>query len=106
VGDEGQFDIDTTSEPVRVVCTDTLKSIQRQARYLLKQKYFNDVLANAVPTKSHVPNLTNAQWKALVNMWSSPEHRTSTCHYHIFMYSYIVLYLISYKSSYYCKGEV
>jgi hypothetical protein len=66
-----------------------LKSIQRQARYRLKQKYLNVVPANAVPTKSLVPNLTDAQWKALVNMWS-------TCHYHIFMYLYIVLNLISY----------
>jgi hypothetical protein len=86
-----------------------LKSIQRQARYFLKQKYFNDVPTNAVPTKSPMPNLTDVQWKALVNMWSSPEHwydKTSTCHCNIFMYLYIVLNLISYASSYYCKGEV
>jgi hypothetical protein len=43
--------------------------------YHLKKKYFNDVPANVVPTKSNVPNLTDSQWKALVNMWSSPEHR-------------------------------
>jgi hypothetical protein len=58
-----------------VACTDMLNSIQIQARHRLKQKYFNDVPANAVPTKYLVPNLTDAQWKALVNMWSSPEHR-------------------------------
>ncbi|KAG2565539.1 hypothetical protein PVAP13_7NG000217, partial [Panicum virgatum] len=62
----GQFDIDTTSEPVIEACRDMLKSIQRQARYRLKQKYFNDVPTNAVPTKSHVTNVTDAQWKALV----------------------------------------
>jgi hypothetical protein len=86
-----------------------LKSTQRQAWYCLEQKYFNDVPANAVPTKSPAPNLTDTQWKALVNMWSSPKHRvcrTSIYHYHIFMYLYIVLNIISYTNSYYCKGEV
>ncbi|KAG2565044.1 hypothetical protein PVAP13_7NG003378 [Panicum virgatum] len=72
---EGQFDNDTTSEPVMAACRDMLKSIPRQARYWLKQKYFNDVPANAVLTKSPATNVTGAQWKALVNMWCTPEYR-------------------------------
>jgi hypothetical protein len=41
-------------------------------------------------------------------MWSSLSigyDRTSTCHYHIFMYLYIVLNIISYTSSYYLKAR-
>jgi hypothetical protein len=44
-----------------------LKSIQIRARCRLKQKYFNDVPTNVVPTESHVTNLSDAQWKDLVN---------------------------------------
>uniref|UniRef100_K3YXR8 Uncharacterized protein n=1 Tax=Setaria italica TaxID=4555 RepID=K3YXR8_SETIT len=37
-----QLDIDTTSEPAIVACTDMLKSQQRQGRYRLKKKFFNN----------------------------------------------------------------
>jgi hypothetical protein len=71
----------------------------------LKQKYFNNVPANAVPTKSHVTNLTDSQWKPLVNMWSSPEHRvwyielqlattTFSCTYILLLILFITRFLL------------
>nr|TKW38517.1 hypothetical protein SEVIR_1G120300v2 [Setaria viridis] len=63
-----QFDIDTTSQPVIEACTDMLKSQQRQGKYRLKKKVFNDVPANEVPTKSPVTNLNDNQWNNLVTM--------------------------------------
>uniref|UniRef100_K3YZQ0 Uncharacterized protein n=1 Tax=Setaria italica TaxID=4555 RepID=K3YZQ0_SETIT len=42
----GQFDIDTTSQP-------------RQGRYRFKKKFFNDIPANEIPTKSHVTTLND-----------------------------------------------
>uniref|UniRef100_K4AK73 Uncharacterized protein n=1 Tax=Setaria italica TaxID=4555 RepID=K4AK73_SETIT len=42
----GQFDIDTTSQHVIEACTDMLKLQQRQRRYRLKKKFFNDLPAH------------------------------------------------------------
>ena len=43
-------------------------------RYRLKQKYFNGVPENEVPTTSPVPYMTNAQWKTLVAKWTDPKN--------------------------------
>ncbi|TVU04029.1 hypothetical protein EJB05_50412, partial [Eragrostis curvula] len=37
-----QFSMDTTSKPVISACADMLKSSQRQMRYKLKKKYFDN----------------------------------------------------------------
>nr|TKW00924.1 hypothetical protein SEVIR_8G145200v2 [Setaria viridis] len=64
-GRVGQFDIDTTSQPVIEARTDMLKSQQRQGRYRLKKKYFNGLAANEVPTKNHVTTMNDDQWNKL-----------------------------------------
>uniref|UniRef100_K4A338 Uncharacterized protein n=1 Tax=Setaria italica TaxID=4555 RepID=K4A338_SETIT len=71
----GQFDIDTTSQPVIEACTDMLKSQQRQGSYRLKKKYFNGLAANEVPTKTPVTTRNDDQWNKLVTMWSSQPYR-------------------------------
>uniref|UniRef100_K3YY62 Uncharacterized protein n=1 Tax=Setaria italica TaxID=4555 RepID=K3YY62_SETIT len=60
-----QFYINTTSPPIIKACTDMLKSGQRQMRYKLKKKYFYDMLANEVATKSPMDTMTNFKWKEL-----------------------------------------
>ncbi|CAN6179104.1 unnamed protein product, partial [Urochloa humidicola] len=41
----------------------------------LKKTYFDDVPANQVRTTSPLKDMTDDQWKALVEMWSSPKHK-------------------------------
>ncbi|KAE8776864.1 hypothetical protein D1007_50447 [Hordeum vulgare] len=41
----------------------------------MKKKYFYTVAANKVSTKSPVPDLTDGEWQALVQMWSTPRHK-------------------------------
>ncbi|KAF8661893.1 hypothetical protein HU200_056853 [Digitaria exilis] len=43
-------------------------------RHMLKKKWFNDVPANKVRTTTPLNSMTDDQWKALVQMWSSPKH--------------------------------
>ncbi|TVU25396.1 hypothetical protein EJB05_27891, partial [Eragrostis curvula] len=57
-----QFFMDTTSKPVISACADMMKCGQRQMRYKLKKKFFNNTPAND-------------QWEALVKLWSSPQHK-------------------------------
>uniref|UniRef100_K4A184 Uncharacterized protein n=1 Tax=Setaria italica TaxID=4555 RepID=K4A184_SETIT len=54
-----QFNIDTTSQLVIEACTDMLKSQERQGRYQLKKKYFEDLAANEVPTKTPVTTIND-----------------------------------------------
>ena len=58
-----------------------LKGGTRQMRYRLKKKYFDGVAANQVRTTSPCSSMNDAQWKKLVDMWSSPEHKVmfSSC---------------------------
>jgi len=69
-----QFDIDMKSQPVKDACSDILKKGQRNMRYMLKKKYFNDVPANQVRTTSPLAIMSDEQWKKLVEMWSNPKH--------------------------------
>ena len=60
------------------------KSGQRQLRHKLKKKYFDGKLANEVPTTSPVDTISDDQWKALVEMWSSAKHKVISvvvCYY-------------------------
>ncbi|TVT97321.1 hypothetical protein EJB05_57442, partial [Eragrostis curvula] len=43
-----QFSMDTTSKPVISACADMMKCGQRQMRYKLKKKFFNNIPANDV----------------------------------------------------------
>jgi len=72
-----QFDIDMKSQPVKDACSDILKKGQRNMRYMLKKKYFNDVPANQVRTTSPLAIMSDEQWKKLVEMWSNSKHKVS-----------------------------
>ncbi|TVU07384.1 hypothetical protein EJB05_47437, partial [Eragrostis curvula] len=70
-----QFSMNTTSKPVISACADMMKCGQRQMRYKLKKKFFNNIPANDVVVKSPMPSLNDDQWEALVKLWSSPQHK-------------------------------
>uniref|UniRef100_K3YM31 Uncharacterized protein n=1 Tax=Setaria italica TaxID=4555 RepID=K3YM31_SETIT len=59
---------------VQYACSDMLKCGQWQMRHKLKKNYFDGVPANKVRTTSPLKSMTHEQWKALVEMWSSPNH--------------------------------
>jgi hypothetical protein len=44
-------------------------------RYRLKKKYFDGVPANQVRTTSPLKHMSDEEWRQLVDMWSSPEHK-------------------------------
>ncbi|KAL6653999.1 hypothetical protein ACP70R_007464 [Stipagrostis hirtigluma subsp. patula] len=67
--------LDTDQKAVKDACADLLKSGVRQMRYRLKKKYFDNVPANEVRTTSPLTHMTNDQWRALVEMWSSSKHK-------------------------------
>ncbi|TVU03605.1 hypothetical protein EJB05_50792, partial [Eragrostis curvula] len=69
-----QFSMDTTSKPVISACDDMLKSGQRQMRYKLKKKYFDNVSESQRITKSPVSSMDDNQWAELLKLWSSPQH--------------------------------
>ncbi|TVU10747.1 hypothetical protein EJB05_44293, partial [Eragrostis curvula] len=62
-----QFSMDTTSKPVISAYADMMKCGQRQMRYKLKKKFFNNIPANDVVVKSPVPSMNDDQWEAPVN---------------------------------------
>ena len=66
--------VDDRHPPVREAVTDMLRSVQRQERYWLKEKYFNGVPTNQISTTYPVAKLTDAQWRALVVHWSDPKN--------------------------------
>ncbi|XP_021304555.1 uncharacterized protein LOC8073043 isoform X3 [Sorghum bicolor] len=70
-----KFDINTDSSPVKAACEDILKGGVRQMRYRLKKKYFDGVPANQVRTTSPLKHMSDEEWRQLVDMWSSPEHK-------------------------------
>ncbi|CAD6225603.1 unnamed protein product [Miscanthus lutarioriparius] len=76
VVDKSHFSIDPSNKKaVEYACVDLLKKEQRNMRYLLKKKYFNGIPANQVRTTSPLGTMTDEQWKALVDMWSTPKHK-------------------------------
>ncbi|TVU30695.1 hypothetical protein EJB05_22329, partial [Eragrostis curvula] len=52
-----QFSMDTTSKPMISACADMLKSGQRQMRYKLKKKYFDNVPESQRITTSPVSSM-------------------------------------------------
>ncbi|TVU10800.1 hypothetical protein EJB05_44349, partial [Eragrostis curvula] len=71
---EVQFSMDTTSKSVISACADMLKFDQRQMRYKLKKKYFNNIPESQRITKSPVSSMDDNQWAELLKLWSSPQH--------------------------------
>ncbi|TVU06701.1 hypothetical protein EJB05_49926, partial [Eragrostis curvula] len=61
-----QFSMDTTSKPVISACAHMMKCSQRQMRYKLKKKFFNNIPVNDVVVKFPMPSMNDNQWEALV----------------------------------------
>ncbi|KAE8792339.1 hypothetical protein D1007_33125 [Hordeum vulgare] len=76
--DVANFEINTDSETIKYACKDVLQKSSKNRRHNIKKKYFDTVAANKVSTKSPVPDLTDGEWQALVQMWSTPRHK-ETC---------------------------
>ncbi|KAE8810412.1 hypothetical protein D1007_12883 [Hordeum vulgare] len=72
--DHANFEINTDSETIKYACKDVLQKSSKNRRHNIK-KYFDTVAANKVSTKSPVPDLTDGEWQALVQMWSTPRHK-------------------------------
>ena len=79
------FQMDTESVVVQKVCTNMLQNIAKNRRHKLKREYFDPLPANQVSIKSPVPYVNDAEWDALVTMWSSPEHKVCM---HMCLWSY------------------
>ncbi|KAJ1283862.1 hypothetical protein BS78_03G159700 [Paspalum vaginatum] len=71
--------MDTNSKAMDDACLDMLKNGVRRMRYRLKKKYFNGVPANQLRTTSPVDTMTDAQWKKLVDMWTTSAHKKRVC---------------------------
>lgn len=67
--------MDTNAKPVKDACNDIFKGGIRQARYRLKKRYFDGVPANEVSANSPTPQLTNEDWRKLVQKWSDPKNK-------------------------------
>ncbi|CAN6300521.1 unnamed protein product [Urochloa humidicola] len=70
-----KFSIDSNNKAVENACDDLLKCRQRNLRHQLKKAFFDGVPANQVTTTSPLNTMTDDQWQALVDMWSSPKHK-------------------------------
>ncbi|KAE8775511.1 hypothetical protein D1007_51989 [Hordeum vulgare] len=73
--DVANFEINTDSETIKYACKDVLQKSSKNRRHNIKKKYFHTVAANKVSTKSPVPDMTDGEWQALVQMWSTPRHK-------------------------------
>ncbi|KAE8801357.1 hypothetical protein D1007_23054 [Hordeum vulgare] len=73
--DVENFEINTDSETIKYACKYVLQKSSKNRCHNIKKKYFDTVAANKVSTKSLVPDLTNGEWQALVQMWSTPRHK-------------------------------
>ncbi|KAE8777468.1 hypothetical protein D1007_49778 [Hordeum vulgare] len=76
--DHENFEINTDSETTKTACKDILQRNTKNRCHKINKKYFDTVAPNKVSTKSPVPNLTDGEWQALVDMWSTPR-RKETC---------------------------
>ncbi|KAE8805628.1 hypothetical protein D1007_18297 [Hordeum vulgare] len=69
------FEMNTDSETIKTACKDILQKNSKNRCHKIKKKYFDTVAANKVSTKSPVPDLTDGEWQALVEMWSTQRHK-------------------------------
>ena len=67
--------MDTFAKTTMDACIDLFKGGIRQARYRLKKQFFNGVPPNEISPTSPVPQLTDDQWRALVQKWSDPKNK-------------------------------
>ncbi|KAE8784959.1 hypothetical protein D1007_41388 [Hordeum vulgare] len=73
--DVANFEMNTDSESIKYACKDVLQKSSKNRHHKIKKKYFYTIAANKVSTKSPVPDLTDGEWKALVQMLSTPRHK-------------------------------
>ena len=71
--------MNTDLETIKTTCKDILQKNSKNRRHQIKKKYFDTVAANKVSIKSPVPDLTDGEWQALVEMWSTPRHKVCLC---------------------------
>ncbi|KAE8783825.1 hypothetical protein D1007_42655 [Hordeum vulgare] len=69
------FEINTDSETIKYGCKDVLQKSSKNRCHNIKKKHFYTVAANKVSIKSPVPDLTDGEWQALVQVWSTPRHK-------------------------------
>ena len=77
--------MNTDSETIKTACKDILQKNSKNRRRQIK-KYFDTVAANKVSIKSPVRDLTNGEWQALMEMWSTPRHKVCLCFVCCFMF--------------------
>ncbi|KAE8818025.1 hypothetical protein D1007_04397 [Hordeum vulgare] len=63
---DANFEINTDSETIKYACKDVLQK---------SLKYLDTVGANKVSTKFPLSDLTDDEWQALVQMWSTARHK-------------------------------
>ena len=67
--------MNTNSETIKTACKDILQKNSKNRRHQIEKKYFDTVASNKVIIKSPVPDLTDGEWQALVEMWSTQRHK-------------------------------
>ncbi|KAE8815662.1 hypothetical protein D1007_06848 [Hordeum vulgare] len=75
LGTKANFEMNIDSETIKYACKDVLQKSSKNQCHKIKKKYFDTATANKVSTKSPVPDLTDGEWQALVQMWSIPRHK-------------------------------
>ncbi|CAM0884568.1 unnamed protein product [Alopecurus aequalis] len=72
------FEMDTNDRAIQLACNDMLQKISKNRRHRIKKKFFDPVEANQVSIDSSVPGVSDGEWQALVQLWSTPRHK-KTC---------------------------
>ncbi|KAE8797795.1 hypothetical protein D1007_27075 [Hordeum vulgare] len=75
LGTKANFEMNTDSETIKTACKDILHKNSKNILHQIKKKYFDTVAANKVNIKSPVPDLTDGECQAVVEMWSTQRHK-------------------------------
>ena len=67
--------MDTNDRATKLACNDMLQKISKNRRHRIKKKFFDPVEANQVSIESPVPGVSDGEWQALVQLWSTPRHK-------------------------------
>jgi hypothetical protein len=95
--------MNTDSETIKTACKDILQKSSKNRCHQIKKKYFDTIAANKVSIKSPVPDMTDGEWQALVEMWSTPRHKV--CIYYcgiLYTCSYWFIFCTWYASAKTC----
>ncbi|CAM0949179.1 unnamed protein product [Alopecurus aequalis] len=72
------FEVEAEPHIIHSSCTDMLQKISKNRRYRIKKDFFDPIPANELTIKSPVEGLPDAEWQALLKLWSTPRHK-QTC---------------------------